>query len=102
MFERDIFMQYIMKCHVFTHRVTRSFLVKTGGSYPLHAKSTSAGTLSLTSTLGVVSEMECLSTKPFTFLHQVSLKIDDMGLEVGWPESKVCGSREESIQSGGA
>ena len=102
MFERDIFIQYIMRCHVFTHRVTRSFLVETGGSYPLHTKNASAGTLSLTSTLGVVSEMECLSTKPFTFLHQVSLKIDNVGLEVVWPESRACGSREESIQIGGA
>ena len=44
--------------------------------------------------------MECLSTKLFT-LHQVSLKIDDTGLEGGWPESRECVSREEGIWSGG-
>ena len=44
--------------------------------------------------------MECLSTKLFT-LHQVSLKIDDTGLEGGWPGSRECVSREEGIWSGG-
>ena len=34
-------------------------------------------------------------------LHQVSLKIDDTGLEGGWPESRECVSREEGIWSGG-
>ena len=54
----------------------------------------SAGTLSLMNTLSC-SEMECLSTKLFT-LHQVSLQIDDTGLEGGWPESRECVSRRRA------
>ena len=57
-------------------------------SYVLRTENTSTSTLSLTNTLSVVSEVECLSTKLFTLLHQVPLKMDDTGLEGGWPESR--------------
>lgn len=70
-------------------------------SYALRTENTSTSTLSLTNTLSVVSEMECPSTKLFTLLHQVPLKMDDTGLEGGWPESRECVSREEGIWSGG-
>ena len=86
-----------MKCYVFTQRVTCSFLVSLVPSYVLRTKCWYLVPNEYTESC---SEMECLSTKLFT-LHQVSLKIDDTGLEGGWPESRECVSREEGIWSGG-
>ena len=81
-----------MKCYVFTQRVTYSFLVSPVLSYVLRTKCWYLVPNEYTKSC---SEMECVSTKLFT-LHQVSLQIDDTGLEGGWPESRECVSRRRA------